>query len=134
MPNDRTKELSTSSQTTFLHSYNSEKMHWGRGWHCVKRVRIHSYSGPYFLAYGLNTERYSLSLHIQSECGKIRTRIAPNTDTFYAVWGPLENFLPSSTGLYILNCRHVIPVELYAVDTYFVVFSLWPNFHTNIVF
>ena len=29
--------------------------------------------------------RDSLSLHIQSECGKIVTRITPNTDTFYAV-------------------------------------------------
>ena len=25
------------------------------------------------------------TLHIQSECGKMRTRITPNTDTFYAV-------------------------------------------------
>ena len=36
-------------------------------------------SGSYFLAFGLNTEKYS------SECGKIRTRITPNTETFYAV-------------------------------------------------
>ena len=53
--------------------------------HCVKNVRIRSYSGPYFPAFRLNTERYSVSLHIQSKCGKIRTRITPNTDTFYAV-------------------------------------------------
>ena len=31
-------------------------------------------SGPYFPAFGLNTERYFVSLRIQSECGKIRTR------------------------------------------------------------
>ena len=31
-------------------------------------------SGLYFLAFGLNTERYSVSLRIQSECRKIRTR------------------------------------------------------------
>ena len=31
-------------------------------------------SGPYFPAFGLNTERYEVSLRIQSECGKIRTR------------------------------------------------------------
>ena len=31
-------------------------------------------SGPYFPAFGLNTESYSASLRIQSECGKIRTR------------------------------------------------------------
>ena len=28
---------------------------------------------------------YSVSLRIQSECGKMWTRINPNTDTFYAV-------------------------------------------------
>ena len=32
------------------------------------------FSGPYFPAFGLNTERYSISLRIQSKCGKIRTR------------------------------------------------------------
>ena len=38
-----------------------------------------------FPACGLNTERYFVSLRIQSECGKMQTRITPNTDTFYAV-------------------------------------------------
>ena len=51
----------------------------------MKSVGIRSYSGPYFPAFILNTEIYSVSLHIQSECGKIGTRITPNTDTFYAV-------------------------------------------------
>ena len=32
------------------------------------------FSDPYFPAFGLNTERYFVSLRIQSECGKIRTR------------------------------------------------------------
>ena len=40
--------------------------------HCVKSVRIRSYSGPHFSTFGLNTERYSISLCIQSECGKYR--------------------------------------------------------------
>ena len=53
--------------------------------HCAKSVRIRSFSGPYFPAFGLNTERYGVSVRIQSECGKIRTRKTPNTDTFYAV-------------------------------------------------
>ena len=52
---------------------------------CVKRFRIRSYSGQYFPAFGLNTEKYGVSLHIQSKCGKIQTRITPNTDTFHAV-------------------------------------------------
>ena len=32
------------------------------------------FSGPYFPAFGLNTERYFVSLRTLSECGKIRTR------------------------------------------------------------
>ena len=53
--------------------------------HCVKSVCIRSYSGPHFPAFGLNTEIYSVSLRIQSKCGKIRTTKPPNTDTFLAV-------------------------------------------------
>ena len=41
---------------------------------CVESVQIRSFSGPYFPAFGLNTERYGASLCIQSKCGKIRTR------------------------------------------------------------
>ena len=58
-----------------------------------KSVRIRSYSGPYFHAFGLNTERYELSLRIPSECEKIRTRITPNTDTFHAVQAFENSFL-----------------------------------------
>ena len=53
--------------------------------HCVKSVRDGSHSGPNFSAFGLNTERYSVSLCIQSECGKMWTRTTPNTNTFYGV-------------------------------------------------
>ena len=57
--------------------------------HCVKSVRIRKFSGRYFPAFRLNTERYSvytpISLRIQSECGKIRTRKTPNTESFHAV-------------------------------------------------
>ena len=53
--------------------------------HCVKSVRIQSYSGTYFPAFGLNMDRYSVSLRIQSECRKIQTKITPNTNTFHAV-------------------------------------------------
>ena len=48
----------------------------------VKSVLVRSSSGPYFPAFGLNTERYGESFRIQFEYGKIRTRITPNTDTF----------------------------------------------------
>ena len=53
--------------------------------HCVKSVLIRRYSGPHFPAFGLDTERYSISLLIQFKYGKMRTRITPNTNTFYAV-------------------------------------------------
>ena len=53
--------------------------------HCVKSDRIWKFSGPYFPAFGLNTEGYFISPRIQSERGKIQTRKTPNTDTFYAV-------------------------------------------------
>ena len=53
--------------------------------HCVKSVRIRSYSGLYSPAFGLNTERYGISFCIQSECGKTWARITPITDTFYTV-------------------------------------------------
>ena len=53
--------------------------------HYVKSVRIRSFSGPYFPAFGLNMDSYGVSLCIQSKCGKIGTRKTPNMDTFHAV-------------------------------------------------
>ena len=55
--------------------------------HCVKSVRTWSFSGPYFPAFELNTERYGVSPCILFECGKIkiRTRKTLNTDTIHAV-------------------------------------------------
>ena len=47
--------------------------------HYVKNVCIWSFSGPYFPAFR------SVSLGIQSKCGKIQTRKTPNTDSFHAV-------------------------------------------------
>ena len=51
----------------------------------MKSVLIRSYSGPHFPAFGLNAEKYGVCLRIQSECGKKRTKITPNTDDFYGV-------------------------------------------------
>ena len=53
--------------------------------HFVKSVCIRSFPGPYFPTLGLNTERYGVSLHINSERGKIRTRKTPNMDIVYAL-------------------------------------------------
>ena len=51
----------------------------------MKSIRIWSYSGPHFPAFGLNTGRYSVSLCVQSECTKTGSRATPDTDTVYAV-------------------------------------------------
>ena len=56
-----------------------------RDLHYVQSVSIRSYSGPHFPAFGLNKKRYSVSLGIQSACGKMRTRVTPNMDTYYAL-------------------------------------------------
>ena len=71
------------------------------GLHCVKSVHPRSFSGPYCPAFGLHTKRHSVSLHIQSRFGEIRTRKTPNTDTFHAmlayksVYGHAMNFKQS---------------------------------------
>ena len=51
----------------------------------VKSVRIWSFSGPHFSAFGLNTDRNEVSLHIQSGYWKIETKETPNTSTFHTV-------------------------------------------------
>ena len=48
--------------------------------HFIKSVRIQSYSGPHFSAFGLNTEREYLSV-FSLNGGKCR----PNRVTFYTV-------------------------------------------------
>ena len=71
--------------------------------HCVKSVRIQSFSSTHIPAFGLNTEQYSLSLRIQSECGEIRTRKFPNKNTFHAVtvhWNERADCTPVNKALY----------------------------------
>ena len=53
--------------------------------HYVKSVRIRSFSGPYFPAFGVKMVRYSVSLRIQYKREKMRTRKTSNTDTFHVV-------------------------------------------------
>ena len=62
----------------------------------MKNVHIRSFSGLYFPAFGLSMERYSASLHIQSECGKIRIGKTPNADTFRTVNVPYLSSLEIS--------------------------------------
>ena len=78
----------------------------------LKSARIRSYSGPYFPAFGLNTETYGVSLRIQAECGKMRTRITPNTDTFCAAHISMPTYklimeLSNDGGTFIFNGFHL---------------------------
>ena len=52
----------------------------------VKSVRIRSFFGPFFPAFGLNTDRCGVYLRVLSEYGEIPTKITPNTDTFHTVY------------------------------------------------
>ena len=71
---------------------------------CKKKVHTQSFSGPYFPAFGLNTDIYSVNLRIQSKCGKIRTRKTRNTDTFYAVvFSLLKTYRSRSICIFIRN-------------------------------
>ena len=88
------KILKTRSWYFFYPDYNHEKRKKNETSkstpHCVKSVHIRSFSGPYFLAFGLNTETcgtetYGVFLRIQYKYWKIRTRKTPNTNTFHAV-------------------------------------------------
>ena len=46
----------------------------------------------YFPIFGLNTEIYSVSLRIQSGCGKIETRLTPNIENCHAEFAKLEKW------------------------------------------
>ena len=44
----------------------------------MKSVRIRNYSGAHFPAFGLNTDRYSVFLRIQLECGPYSVQMREN--------------------------------------------------------
>ena len=46
-----------------------------------------------FPAFRLNTERYSVSLRIQSKCGNLQIRITPNRDTFHTVYTNIKPYI-----------------------------------------
>ena len=56
------------------------------------------FSGPYFPAFGLDMERYGVSVHVQAKCGQIRTR---KNSVF-------EHFSRSELGL--ASATHVMPL------------------------
>ena len=77
---------------------------------CLKSIRIQSFSGPYFPAFGLNTERYELRIH--SEYGKTRSRKILNADTFHALLQGLISWHPTSIVVYLSQCSIVGTFEI----------------------
>ena len=57
--------------------------------HCVKSVRIQNYSGTHFsriwTEYGKTRSISPYSVQMRENAEKMRTRITPNTENFYAV-------------------------------------------------
>ena len=71
-------------------------------------------SGPYFPAFGLNTERYSVSLHIQFNCGKIGTRKNSvfghfSRSGFFNYWDTVSNI--SFPRIHMFRCTMKIPTS-----------------------
>ena len=67
----------------------------------VSKYRV--FSGPYFPAFGLNTERYYfVSLRIQSECGIILDQKKLRIWTFFIQW-------------FILNLHGVLSARIYFI-------------------
>ena len=57
-----------------------------------------------FPHFGMDVERYGVSLCTQFECGKMRTRITPNTDTFYAVTAIIATKITLLIVLSVIPC------------------------------
>ena len=68
--------------------------------HCVKRVRIWSYSGPHF------SRTFPHSDWMWENAGKMRTRITPNTETFHAVLGMIPKNWEIFGGRGVLSPRN----------------------------
>ena len=90
--------------------------------HCIKSARIRSYSGPHFPRIFPHSDwirRDTISpysVQMRENAGKMRTKITPNTDTFYAVgldWldlGPsLQNQKNKELGIFTISDTNISP-------------------------
>ena len=79
---------------------------------CVKTARIGSYSGPHFSRIFPNPDWISpYTVRKQENARKMRTRITPNADTFYAVEvldffsGIDLNIFSTNSKMYLTSCQ-----------------------------
>ena len=73
--------------------------------HCVKSVRIRSFSGPYCPTFGLNTERCSVSLRIQSD------RMEENTDQKNSEYGHFLRSISLSKPIIFAFAKVVVSIS-----------------------
>ena len=59
-------------------------------------------------------ERCSVSLRIQSKCGKIWTRITPNTDTFYSVVADASDAAHQKKNCFIMTIHFITYFKQYS--------------------
>ena len=80
--------------------------------HCVKRIRIRSYSGRHFFRIfpHLDWIRRDTPVRMRENLGKMQTRITPNTDSFYAVSVTESFFKQNSKCFWITSLQYYICV------------------------
>ena len=92
----------------------------------------------YFHIFGLNTEIYTVNLHIQSEYGKIRTRKIPNTNIFHAVWNMQDDKTSDTYNKHVIISREAItwsvPINTCSEKFYLVVSKVQSNTYSPAVF
>ena len=86
---------------------------------CVKTVRIGSYSGPHFSRIFPNPDWISpYSVRMQKNARKMRTRITPNTDTFYAV-EVLDFFAGIDLNIFSTNSKmYLTPCQTFMMNSF----------------
>ena len=100
--------------------------------HCVKSVHIQSFSGPYFPTFGLNTERYGVSLRIQSECGKLwikKLQIRTLHEVKIRVWNTTETNgrVPACDRFYINFWDKIVMSWEFLTSPDFITNLYWPK-------
>ena len=87
------------------------------------------FSDPYFHAFGLNMERYEVSLRIQFECGKIRTRKNSFFGHFHAKFSTRKKLKSK----YNINYRYDINFKFFcSYCSLLVLHKFWIKFHVSI--
>ena len=102
--------------------------------YCVKSVRTRIFSVSYFSSFAVNTERYSASLRIQFECGKIRNK---NFDESIdqVSYCPLIGMLHSKNiSVVKLTVSMKEPQELFTLRVFLLIHFIYLNLHLPLVY